>query len=209
MEPGDTALFHHTIEDGDTHLLDIEKNKDELRYLDGRNLNQNYEIFGVIKKDGGYIIPAPMFIFLDNMVRPAKRQIESDLAVVDQEMWTEEERIQEEIKTLVSHTASLKKTFDHLENVRREMTDAELNELQPTADLIDHNEKRQKELTRSLNKANAYSGIILHIHEVTANKLGIYAGDRIIFDKRDLYPLDVLENRYLLLKQTFIWGVGS
>ncbi len=209
LEVGDTALVHHAIEDGGSHLLDILPNGDELRWVNGINDMEvrNFQIFGIVKPNG-IVIPSPVFIFLDKMVRPAKKNIQSTLAAVDQEMWKEPERIRMLIEDIKQQEEWMAETFHHVRD-RQFVSDEELRSFEEAEKAIISMRKERAMLTRALNNRSMYTAGVLHIHEQTAHRLGVFPGDRIMADKRAMYPLDVQEDQYLLIASDQLWGKVS
>lgn len=103
---GYEVTFHHTIEDADDRLLEVDAiNSDKLLYLVASATSvkqQNFEIYGFFSPDGE-LIPSPHYVWMHPDVKPIKRKLASEYLHLETDMdgsWDDPDRIDKIIEEL-------------------------------------------------------------------------------------------------------------
>lgn len=199
-EVGDTAIFHHTIEDGDARLVTTLADGDEIRYIDGSNENMNYEIFGILKPDGT-LIPCKYYIFSDTVVKPFKKSAyTSDFLVqVSSDFFESEEKMKERIADLELQEKSMAESFAHLTQPLAFYKQEVQVWVEAVENAINSIREEREKITKHMHAPKYISTTALHINPIVQDELKIKEGDAVIVNEKILYPFDIEGNKFFLI----------
>lgn len=223
-EIGDICLFKHTVEDDDTNLVKEEKEMfigpagTEFRVTfehkvvlashrmnNDETLEPSTEIYGIIKGDGT-LIPTDNYVFLSPNVtvfrnKPKAVGIIFD-ATYDDEMWGDPERIKIKLDELQVHIDSLKQSYPKFVQSSKDVDKGD--EITRAIESI----MREKEaLTWELHRDKLCIATVQHINESTSRELcETYPGDQVLCLQNVLYALHIVEQRFLLIDKSCVYG---
>ena len=202
IEIGDTAIFHHAVEyksedtsenngEGDTRLVTHDEIGNDIRvvYLDEHPLTS--ELFGIFKN--GTIYPARGIIFCYPQVFQSKFQLSangiysvlaSDLSIIEEELKIQKHGIHEMSRVLHGLGKKTNENMQLFENTEKALA-------------------AYQEAQRRLNKRKQQIVLAeLVITDVSTNtpNLEVVPGDTIFVDMSKLYPLNLIERDYSLIR---------
>lgn len=197
---GDIAIFHHHIEGSyedhaPEYLLETMPNGDEHRLIDCNNFSSDYKIFAIIK-DGGTLIPSPYFVFVSQMITPIKRKFVSDL-IAGSGYEPSEDELRQKLEQLLAHQRVLDESLQ---------SETSVDKSQQIVNAIADIGRERERITQFLNSDKFVKTKVTFINPETYKELGIDIGDEVVVTEGLLYGLEIMGNKFLVMRKDFIIG---
>lgn len=189
---GDIGIFHHSVEDGDSQLIDTDEEGNEYRMLRMEPDMQWLQLYGIVK--AGKIIPYKQFIFLSKELAPLST-LSSSLELTDIPPSTLRHKLDE----LKAFQESLAHTFNNIpahEYKRREEIETQLQAY----------ERERARITRLLNAVLLKIAIPLHVNETTTIEDGIHENRKCVVDQHLLVPLETEYGNFFIAEREYIFA---
>ena len=203
-QPGDIAIFHHSIEgDMDSiacdRLIDREPDGNEIIYLDGSNRDMNYEVYGIIKSGTNELIPAEQWVFLHTVISRVQKEAVSSLILTEESLQETDEQLRLRLEVLTTDCEKLK-------NTRKQTSHPE--DRGSITRQIDSMYAERERITNFLNSTKFAKATVVAINSRTSKELaGVDAEGKILTVEDYLYPLEVLGHRFLLIGKEDVIGI--
>jgi|ERR1700761_2576511 len=202
IEPGDTAIFKHTIEEEDWRVVGKEDHpdhpgsffmKNELRVID---TSSGRELLAVIKKDGTWKVN-DLYIFVNPDVKPVSAAYTSLLAEgVNIDYWADDQKLSAKIDTLKIDEANIKEQLESTRNTDR---------FEELYKYLERNAKEREQVTKLIHAKKCCRVTIELIGDNLSREMGLVSGDNIMVDDiKLLYPLCVLGKTYQLIDNNYV-----
>jgi hypothetical protein len=200
IQVGDIACFHHYVEDNKYTLLETLDNGDEIRiaYPVPHDVDHSHssQLYAIVKPTGE-VIPYDSYVFLNNVFEPLEKQTDYNGFMVSETDSLDTELVLKQQNDATGYRKSLEMTFKNSKNLaQREAIYAELNSIVA----------QQDELAETANKIRRVIGKVVKVGN-KSNAMGINAGSKVVVDKEILYPINIMGQSYLIVRNIFIDGI--
>lgn len=196
IQPGDTVLVHHIVEHNDLLCVHTDDDGNEYRAVNAtpHKLDRDMcsQVYAVIKKDTGELIPFDTFLFIDNnSLKPLQKEITSDLIYIP-DYRNDEAYLARVQQDYTAHRKSLEKTIMSPHDIRLK---------EGVAKQIDNMERQQNKLAELASAPKKVNATVMYSNE---DITGIAQGETIMVDKDTLYPLSIGDVSYFIIRSEFV-----
>lgn len=206
IEIGCIAIFHHQVEyrvvnknvaegskveqDKDTRFLFHDQNGDDVRYLMVSDESVDSELFAVYKDN--IVYPAKGIVFCFPQVIQSSMQMKNGFYINSEE----DLKIIKEDLAVCAHNI---KEFNRF-ILQMPYTEDTAYMVDPMKENLIRETQNQKRLTDKLKRVRLGELMVANINQSDADRLGIVPGDIIFHDMAKLYPLDLVDIMFSLIR---------
>lgn len=196
IKEGDIALVHHIVEHNPIMLVD-EDERYEYRVVNATphdlDHSMSSQVFGIIDNTDYSLRPFDTYLFIDNDLKPIKKEITSSL-IYSPGIENDEEYYNSVQADMTARRKSLEGTLINMPvsqmNIREDI-DRELANIQ----------RQQEQLAMIASAGQTVNARVLFANE---QQSGIKPGELIMTGKDMLYPLTIGDISYLIIRSQFV-----